>query len=84
MRLAPLQMVIPLDIYLAALIYFLFQDTEKAHLPDPSTFNGIVDILTLSILMELGNVVSFWSYQETKSSESLHEQGRMIHARECA
>lgn len=84
MRLAPLQMVIPLDIYLAALIYFLFQDTEKAHLPDPSTFNGIVDILTLSILMELGNVVSFWSYQETESSESLHERGRMIHARACA
>ena len=34
--------------------------------------------------MELGNVISFWSYQETESSESLHERGRMIHARACA
>jgi hypothetical protein len=54
------------------------------HLPDPSSFHGIMDILTLSILMELGNVVSFWSYQATESSESLHERGRMIHARACA
>jgi hypothetical protein len=54
------------------------------HLPDPSVFHGIMDILTLAILMELGNVVSFWSYQETESSESLHERGRMIHARACA
>jgi hypothetical protein len=33
--------------------------------------------------MELGNVISFWSYQEAESSESLHEWGRMIHARAC-
>lgn len=33
--------------------------------------------------MELGNVISFWSYQEAESSESLHERGRMIHARAC-
>ena len=78
------QMVIPLDINLGILISFLFQDSVKAHLPDPSTFNGIVDILTLAILMELGNVVSFWCYQEAESSESLHERGRMIHTRACA
>jgi hypothetical protein len=65
-------------------IVFHFQDIEKMHLPDPSTFYGLMDILILSILMELGNVVSFWSYQETESSESLHERGRMIHARACA
>ena len=33
--------------------------------------------------MELGNIISFWSYQEAESSESLHEWGRMIHARAC-
>jgi len=62
---------------------FFVQDIQKMHLPDPSTFSGIIDILTLAVLMELGNVVSFWSYQETESSESLHERGRMIHARAC-
>ena len=34
--------------------------------------------------MELGNVVSFWSYREVETSESLHERGRMVHARACA
>lgn len=43
-----------------------------------------MDILALAVLMELGNVVSFWGYQKTESSESLHERGRMVHARACA
>ena len=34
--------------------------------------------------MELENVISFWNNQKTKSSESLHEHGRIIHARACA
>jgi hypothetical protein len=55
--------------------------TPAHHLPDLSTFEGILDLATLCCLMELGNVLSNWAY-DPKAAEG--ERHRLMGARKRA
>lgn len=52
---------------------------QKAHLPDLETFNGLKDVMALCSIIELGNVMSPWSYEQTPNGQ--RERERMIYAR---
>lgn len=52
----------------------------RRHLPDVSTFNGILDLCSLFCLLELGNVLSTWSY----GKEDELERRRLMYARKRA
>jgi hypothetical protein len=62
-------------------ISVLALDSPEHHLPDLTTFDGVLDLVALFCIIELSNVLGTWSYVDTKNNM---ERRRMIEARERA
>jgi hypothetical protein len=62
-------------------ISVLAHDSPEHHLPDLTTFDGVLDLVALFCIIELSNVLGTWSYVDTKNNM---ERRRMIEARERA
>lgn len=58
----------------------LDKDDPRYHLPDLTSFNGILDITSLFCILELGNALSSWMYGERDNVE----HRRLIYARKRA
>jgi hypothetical protein len=53
------------------------------HLPDITTFDGILDLASLCCLMELGNALNYWTYIGNAGNNH-PERHQLIYARKCA
>jgi hypothetical protein len=58
----------------------LDKDDPRCHLPDLTTFEGILDISSLFCILELGNALSPWAYGEKDNVE----HRRLIYTRKRA
>jgi len=58
--------------------YHFFSASQKAHLPDLKTFDGLKDIIVLCSIIEPRNILSSWSYHPSPNEKQ--EQERMIYA----
>jgi hypothetical protein len=59
------------------------RDPPPNHIPDVSTFEGILDVLSLCSVLELGNIFNLWAYSR-ETLKGMPQRHRLICARSRA
>ena len=79
--LTPFQLMVSPSILLFNFEINFSPAAQKTHLPDLETFDGLKDVMALCSLIELGNVISLWSYELTPDNQRERETMIFTHMR---